>query len=66
MNPLCCQFAQVSRFLCEDPAVCQPDEFFGIFDQFLMAFHEGQLDNARFKRDKEQEEQRAEKEAVVR
>lgn len=55
----------MSKFLCEDPTVCQPDEFFGIFNQFVTAFHDALSENARFKREKEQEAQRAEKEAQV-
>lgn len=44
----------------------QPDEFFGIFDQFLQSFSEAQQENENMRRRKEEEERRAKMEAQVR
>lgn len=43
----------------------QPDEFFGIFDQFLQSFGEAQQENENMRRRKEEEERRAKMEAQV-
>lgn len=43
----------------------QPDEFFGIFDQFLQSFSEAQQENENMRRRKEEEERRAKMEAQV-
>lgn len=44
----------------------QPDEFFGIFDQFLQSFTEAQQENENIRKRKEEEERRAKMEAQVR
>lgn len=43
----------------------QPDEFFGIFDQFLQSFSEAQQENENIRKRKEEEERRAKLEAQV-
>lgn len=43
----------------------QPDEFFGIFDQFLQSFAEAQQENENMRKRKEEEERRAKMEAQV-
>ena len=43
----------------------QPDEFFGIFDQFLQSFVEAQQENENMRKRKEEEERRAKMEAQV-
>lgn len=50
----------------EDGGKMQPDEFFGIFDQFLQAFAEARQENENMRRRKEEEERRARMEAQVR
>lgn len=42
----------------EDPLQMPPDEFFGIFDNFLTSFAEARNDNENFRRRKEDEERR--------
>ena len=43
----------------------QPDEFFGIFDQFLQGFFEAKQDNDNMRRRKEEEERRSKLETQV-
>ena len=43
----------------------QPEEFFGIFDQFLQAFSEAKQENENMRRRKEEEERRARMETQV-
>jgi hypothetical protein len=45
--------------------VVQPDEFFGIFDAFLIAFTEAKQDNENFRKRQEEEEKRLKQEAEV-
>ncbi|XP_073683001.1 disheveled-associated activator of morphogenesis 1 isoform X1 [Garra rufa] len=49
----------------EDATRMQPDEFFGIFDQFLQGFSEAKQDNENMRRRKEEEERRARMEAQL-
>uniref|UniRef100_A0A8C6KMQ3 Dishevelled associated activator of morphogenesis 1b n=1 Tax=Nothobranchius furzeri TaxID=105023 RepID=A0A8C6KMQ3_NOTFU len=49
----------------EDASKMQPDEFFGIFDQFLQAFTEAQQENENIRKRKEEEERRAKMEAQL-
>lgn len=49
----------------EDATRMQPDEFFGIFDQFLQGFSEAKQDNENMQRRKEEEERRARMEVQV-
>lgn len=49
----------------EDGSVIQPEEFFGIFDTFLMAFSEARQDNENFRKRAEEEEKRLRQEAEV-
>lgn len=49
----------------EDGSIIQPDEFFGIFDQFLIQFSEARNDNDNFKKRAEEEEKRIKQEAEV-
>lgn len=60
------QFQKSVTHFGEDPSRLQPDEFFGIFDQFLQAFSEAKQDNENMRRRKEEEERRARMEAQVR
>ena len=50
----------------EEPKKIQPDEFFGIFDQFLGALGEARLDNERLRRHREEEERRQRAETQLR
>uniref|UniRef100_A0A669F0P8 Dishevelled associated activator of morphogenesis 1b n=1 Tax=Oreochromis niloticus TaxID=8128 RepID=A0A669F0P8_ORENI len=50
----------------EDASKMQPDEFFGIFDQFLQSFTEAQQENENIRKRKEEEERRAKVEAQLR
>ncbi|XP_030623666.1 disheveled-associated activator of morphogenesis 1 isoform X1 [Chanos chanos] len=58
-------FQKAMQHFGEDPARMQPDEFFGIFDQFLQAFAEARQDNENMRRRKEEEERRARMEAQL-
>ncbi|XP_066532127.1 disheveled-associated activator of morphogenesis 1b isoform X2 [Hoplias malabaricus] len=49
----------------EDTGKMQPDEFFGIFDQFLQSFSEARQENENMRRRKEEEERRARMEAQL-
>uniref|UniRef100_A0A665UTH6 Dishevelled associated activator of morphogenesis 1b n=1 Tax=Echeneis naucrates TaxID=173247 RepID=A0A665UTH6_ECHNA len=49
----------------EDASKMQPDEFFGIFDQFLQSFAEAQQENENMRKRKEEEERRAKMEAQL-
>ncbi len=49
----------------EDPQKIQPDEFFGMFDQFITSFNDARVENERFRKQKEDEERRAKMEAQV-
>uniref|UniRef100_A0A672GLH7 Dishevelled associated activator of morphogenesis 1b n=1 Tax=Salarias fasciatus TaxID=181472 RepID=A0A672GLH7_SALFA len=49
----------------EDAGKMQPDEFFGIFDQFLQSFTEAQQENENMRKRKEEEERRAKMEAQL-
>lgn len=59
------RFDRAVRLFGEDGTVIQPDEFFGIFDQFLISFLEARHDNENFKRRQEEDEKRAKQEAEV-
>merc|ERR1712106_1081876 len=50
------RFDRVCRLFCEDPVTTQSDEFFGIFDQFIVSFTEAKTDNDNVKKKKEEEE----------
>lgn len=54
------------RLFGEDGSVIQPEEFFGIFDSFLMAFSEARQDNENFRKRAEEDEKRLKQEAEVR
>jgi len=49
----------------EEPQSVQPDEFFGIFELFLVSFADARLDNERLQRLKAEEEKRQKMEAQV-
>lgn len=53
------------RLFGEDGSVVQPDEFFGIFDAFLLAFLEAKQDNENYRKRQEEEEKRLKQEAEV-
>lgn len=50
------QFDRVCRMFCEDPVTTQSDEFFGIFDHFILSFNEAKSENDAIKRKREEEE----------
>lgn len=54
------------RLFGEDNSTVQPDEFFGTFDTFLVAFQEARHDNGNLKRKRDEEEKRAKQDAEVR
>ncbi|KAJ8341277.1 hypothetical protein SKAU_G00335680 [Synaphobranchus kaupii] len=58
-------FEKAVKHFGEDPSRMQPDEFFGIFDQFLQAFSEAKQENENIRRRKEEEERRARMEAQL-
>ncbi|XP_064195540.1 disheveled-associated activator of morphogenesis 1-like isoform X4 [Anguilla rostrata] len=58
-------FQKALRHFGEDAGKMQPDEFFGIFDQFLQSFAEAKLENENIRRRKEEEERRARMEAQL-
>lgn len=49
----------------EEAGKIQPDEFFGIFDQFLQAVSEAKQENENMRKKKEEEERRARMEAQL-
>lgn len=59
------QYLRALKHFGEDPVKMQPDEFFGIFDQFLQSFTEAQQENENMRKRKEEEERRAKMEAQV-
>ncbi|XP_076273248.1 disheveled-associated activator of morphogenesis-like protein isoform X2 [Rhynchophorus ferrugineus] len=56
------RFERAVRLFGEEPANTQPDEFFGVFDTFLMAFMEAKQDNENMRRKQEEDEKRAKQE----
>lgn len=60
------RFDRAVKLFGEDGSVIQPEEFFGIFDNFLSAFAEARQDNENFKKRAEEEEKRLRQEAEVR
>ncbi|XP_069049125.1 disheveled-associated activator of morphogenesis 1 isoform X1 [Lepisosteus oculatus] len=58
-------FCKAVKHFGEDASKMQPDEFFGIFDQFLQAFAEAKQENENIRRRKEEEERRARMEAQL-
>uniref|UniRef100_A0A3B3CQY5 Dishevelled associated activator of morphogenesis 1b n=1 Tax=Oryzias melastigma TaxID=30732 RepID=A0A3B3CQY5_ORYME len=59
-------FLRAVKHFGEDASRMQPDEFFGIFDQFLQSFTEAQQENENIRKRKEEEERRAKMEAQLR
>lgn len=59
------QFDRAVRLFGEDNSSVQPDEFFGVFDTFLIAFGEAKADNENNRKRREEEEKRARQEAEV-
>jgi hypothetical protein len=60
------QFTKAVKHFGEEAGKIQPDEFFGIFDQFLQAVSEAKQENENMRKKKEEEERRARMEAQVR
>uniref|UniRef100_A0A3Q2SNS6 Dishevelled associated activator of morphogenesis 1b n=1 Tax=Fundulus heteroclitus TaxID=8078 RepID=A0A3Q2SNS6_FUNHE len=58
-------FLRAVKHFGEDAGKMQPDEFFGIFDQFLQSFTEAQQENENIRKRKEEEERRAKMEAQL-
>uniref|UniRef100_A0A3Q1FJZ1 Dishevelled associated activator of morphogenesis 1b n=1 Tax=Acanthochromis polyacanthus TaxID=80966 RepID=A0A3Q1FJZ1_9TELE len=58
-------FLKAVKYFGEDASKMQPDEFFGIFDQFLQSFTEAQQENENMRKRKEEEERRAKMEAQL-
>lgn len=65
-TPTVLQFNKAVKHFGEDFGKTQPDEFFGIFDQFLQAVTEAKQENENMRKRKEEEERRARMEAQVR
>uniref|UniRef100_A0A671M1E2 Disheveled-associated activator of morphogenesis 1-like n=1 Tax=Sinocyclocheilus anshuiensis TaxID=1608454 RepID=A0A671M1E2_9TELE len=59
------KFLKAVKHFGEDADKMQPDEFFGIFDQFLQSFGEARQENENMRRRKEEEERRARMEAQL-
>lgn len=59
------QYLRAIKHFGEEDGKMQPDEFFGIFDQFLQAFGEARQENENMRRRKEEEERRSRMEAQV-
>ncbi|XP_017787328.1 PREDICTED: disheveled-associated activator of morphogenesis 1 isoform X2 [Nicrophorus vespilloides] len=59
------RFERAVRLFGEDPNAVQPDEFFGIFDTFLMTFTEARQDNENMRKRQEEEEKRAKQEEAL-
>ena len=59
------RFDRAVRLYGEDGSVVQPEEFFGIFDSFIIAFMEARNDNENFRKRAEEEEKRLKQEAEV-
>uniref|UniRef100_A0A8D0APB8 Dishevelled associated activator of morphogenesis 1b n=1 Tax=Sander lucioperca TaxID=283035 RepID=A0A8D0APB8_SANLU len=58
-------FLRAVKHFGEDAGKMQPDEFFGIFDQFLQSFAEAQQENENIRKRKEEEERRSKMEAQL-
>uniref|UniRef100_A0A8C4VML4 Dishevelled associated activator of morphogenesis 1 n=2 Tax=Gopherus evgoodei TaxID=1825980 RepID=A0A8C4VML4_9SAUR len=58
-------FTKTVKHFGEDASKMQPDEFFGIFDQFLQAVTEAKQENENLRKRKEEEERRARMEAQL-
>uniref|UniRef100_A0A8C6V7F2 Dishevelled associated activator of morphogenesis 2 n=1 Tax=Neogobius melanostomus TaxID=47308 RepID=A0A8C6V7F2_9GOBI len=58
-------FAKALKHFGEEEGRMQPDEFFGIFDTFLLSFGEARQDLENMQRRKEEEERRARMEAML-
>ncbi|GCB73990.1 hypothetical protein scyTo_0003074 [Scyliorhinus torazame] len=63
--PDAAKFNKAVKHFGEETGKIQPDEFFGIFDQFLQAFAEAKQENENMRRRKEEEERRAKMEAQL-
>lgn len=61
----CFQFDKVVMFFGEDPAMTNPDEFFGVFDAFLTSFLAATEDNLNVRRRRQEEEKRLRHEQEV-
>lgn len=59
------RFDRAVRLFGEDNSTIQPDDFFGIFDAFLIAFNEARQDNENLRRKREEEEKRAKQDAEL-
>ncbi|KAL0969719.1 hypothetical protein UPYG_G00231390 [Umbra pygmaea] len=58
-------FLKAVQHFGEDATRIQPDEFFGIFDQFLQSFSDARQENENMRRRKDEEERRARMEAQL-
>ncbi|XP_023382548.1 disheveled-associated activator of morphogenesis 1 [Pteropus vampyrus] len=58
-------FTKAVKHFGEEAGKTQPDEFFGIFDQFLQAVSEAKQENENMRKKKEEEERRARMEAQL-
>ncbi|KAG8227858.1 hypothetical protein J437_LFUL006482, partial [Ladona fulva] len=59
------RFDRAVKLFGEDQTSVQPDDFFGIFDGFLVAFNEARHDNDSLKKKREEEEKRAKQDAEL-
>jgi hypothetical protein len=53
------------RLFGEEPSATQPDEFFGNFEQFLVALSDAKMDNENGRKKREEDEKRAKQEVEV-
>lgn len=65
LKPFLFQFTKAVKHFGEEAGKIQPDEFFGIFDQFLQALSEAKQENENLRKKKEEEERRVRLEAQV-
>lgn len=59
------QFDRAVRLFGEDNSTIQPDDFFAIFDSFLVALSEARQDNNSVKKRRDEEEKRTRQEVEV-
>uniref|UniRef100_A0A1B6C417 FH2 domain-containing protein n=1 Tax=Clastoptera arizonana TaxID=38151 RepID=A0A1B6C417_9HEMI len=59
------RFDKAVRLFGEDNSTVQPDDFFGIFDAFIVAFNEARQDNENMKKKRDEEEKRAKQDAEL-
>jgi len=61
----CAQSEKTLKLFGEEPHAVSADEFFGVFELFLVSFADARLDNERLRRLREDDEKRQRREAQV-